>query len=128
MGRRHLTVNEIESTLRRGKSVEGFVGVCDRDGKAGFRHVSLSSSSDKIHVRIFETVDRDIDDSDVTEWGPLNASLTLGEADREFLFPTLSACFAYLESAWPGISCRLVNDGVLQDEYLDFRKAKRGNV
>lgn len=120
MGRRYLTQREVESALQRGRTVECFLGSCTREGIAGVRHVSIGMAGETIEMRLFETVDRGSTEFlDLYEFGPLNVSLAQGEADEVHAFASLKKCLATMEIRWPGSVTRLVNQGVLQDEYRD---------
>ena len=127
MGRRYLTLDEAEGVLRRGRSVEFFAGSCDREGKRGFRHGSISLDGSAVRLCVFETTDLDLVDQDITEWGPLNPAIAHGEADHCQTFSSLQGCFASLNENWPGSATKLVNEGMLQDEYRDYRRSKSIN-
>lgn len=72
-------------------------------------------------ARLFET--RDLGGPnflDLYGFGPLNPDLELDEADQISSFPSLAECLAFMDQRWEGSSARLVNEGVIQDEYADF--------
>jgi len=121
MARRYLLRNEVEGALRRGKTVESFLGGFKDAGGPGIRHISINMNGTAITARFYETAD--IGDPaflDIYEFGPLNSSLDHGEADEILDFSSLGDCLDYMEKSWPGSSGRLVSEGVLQDEYADF--------
>jgi hypothetical protein len=118
MGRRYLTPVEAGAALNRGKSIECFIGPCQRDGRRGFQHCSMRLCEGGVKLSVFETSDLGLDESDVTEWGPLNSTLELGDADETSTFRSLTECLASMEERWPGSSSKLVNEGMLQDEYV----------
>jgi hypothetical protein len=121
MGRRYLSRLQVESALRRGKTVECFLGPCTRGGVAGIRHASVASIDGKVELHLFESADRgSVTHLDLYEFGPLDASLALGEADQVDAFESLDECLHAMEARWPGSAGRLLNEGMLQDEYRDY--------
>lgn len=129
MSRRYLLTDEVGALLRRGTAVEGFLGACSRDGKQGVRWLSLRSSGEDLELRIYESADIGSSEYlDVYEFGPLNSELQIGEADETFSFADLQSCLAALSRRFPGASERLVNQGIIQDEYADFILRDRKNA
>jgi hypothetical protein len=125
MTRRYLLRDEVDGALRRGNSVECFLGSCERAGKPGVRHLSLNLDDGTVVVGLFET--QDLGDPaflDLYEFGPLNDALGLGDAEQTVRFSSLDECLAFMEDHWPGSSGHLINEGVLQDEYADFLAAR----
>ncbi|MEQ1812462.1 MAG: hypothetical protein ABL889_21210 [Terricaulis sp.] len=121
MGRRYLTIDEALFALKRGKAIECFLGPCARGGAHGIRHASITLVGDKIQLRVFETADKgNATFLDLYEFGPLDPSLAPGDADEISAFPTWEACVAAMRARWPERASRLVNEGVLQDEYCDY--------
>lgn len=121
MGRRYLSRNEVESALRRGKTVECFLGPCARGGVAGIRHASVALINGRVELSLFETADRgSAEFLDLYEFGSLDVSLALGDADEVNVFETLEECLVAMETRWLGSATRLVNQGILQDEYRDY--------
>ena len=57
MTRRYLLRDEVDGALRRGNSVECFLGSCERAGKPGVRHLSLNLDDGTVVVGLFETQD-----------------------------------------------------------------------
>ena len=127
MSRRYLSPSEAAGALRRGKSVECFLGKCARDGQSGIRWLSISREQESQVIRLYETADLgDSNFVDVYEFGPLNGELEPGEADEQICTPDMDACWDLLEQRFPGSTKRLVNEGVIQDEYADFVATGRG--
>ncbi len=121
MTRRYLDVSEVTSALQRGKSVECFLGACNRSGAGGFRWLSVRSQSNAVQVSLFEAADKGSEElRDIYEFGPLDPSLELGEAAESMEFSELATCLRALSERFPGSTSRLVNEGVVQDEYADF--------
>lgn len=119
MGSRYLTFDEAWSALKRGKTVECLLGSCERYGARGIRHASITLV--EVQLRVFDTADKEhAAFLDLYEFGPLDPSLSPGDADEVSAFPTLEACVAVMQARWPERGTRLVNEGVLQDEYGDY--------
>lgn len=120
MGRRYLTFDEALSALRRGKPVECFLGSCERNGARGIRHASITLVGEDVQLQVFDTADEGSATLlDLYDFPPLDPSLSPGDADEVLFFPTLEACISALQDRWPEHGTRLVNEGVLQEEYRD---------
>ena len=121
MPRRYLTLSEAESTLNRGNSIECFLGYCERDTQPGINWLSISSSDEKIYLKIYETADLGNKNFlDLYGFGPLNPELELDEPDEEKVFDSFNSVIAEIEVMFPTSSARFVNQGVIQDEYSEF--------
>lgn len=126
MGRRYLTSEEVEVALRRGKSVECFIGPFLANGRKGVRHLSLSATRTGIEMRVFETADiGSADYLDLYRFGPVSPDVEFGDADLEVTFANLAECLSYLEKGWPGCTHTLVNQGMVQEEYADYLAGDR---
>lgn len=124
MSRRYLLPSEVKSALHRGKTVECFVGACQRDGREGIQWFSIRAAEDKhtFVLRVFETADLgDAEHLDLYEFGPLNQELLLEESGERFVFNDFDLLVQELEVRFPGSSRKLVNEGVVQDEYAAFK-------
>jgi hypothetical protein len=117
--RRYLTISEGEAALRRGKAVECFLGACDRSGIRGFRWLSIRQDSEAILASVYETAPAG-DMLDVYELPPLDPDREPDEADEVFAVTQHDEIWSVLEGRFPGSTARLVNEGVIQDEYADF--------
>lgn len=125
MGRRYLLRDEIEGVLRRGRTVECFLGACERDGKPGVRHVVLSMLDRAVAVRVYDSADRGSPEFlDIDEFGPLDPEVEHGDPDQVIEFASLEECLASMSQRWPGSSGRIVNEGVVQDEYADYVRGR----
>jgi len=121
MGRRYLLREEAEASLRRHRSVECFLGDCAREGRPGIRHLSLILENGAIVMRLYETADLGRPDFlDISEFGPLDPDLADGDADEVEKFVTFDDCLQTMRQRWPGSDRRLVNEGIVQDEYADY--------
>lgn len=127
MTRRYLLKDEVGAALRRGRSVECFLGACGSAGKPGVRLLSMDLADGVFVARLFEMQDLGGPAFlDLYEFAPLDCAVEHGDADQIFSFGSLEECLAFIHQRWPGSSERLVNEGVIQDEYADF-VAKRSN-
>lgn len=119
--RRYLTLSEAESALNRGKSIECFVGSCERDGQRGIKWLSASRCGENLRLAIFETADLgSADFLDLHEFGPMNPALEPDEPDEEKMFENFRSLVSEVEALFPGSTARFVNEGIIQDEYSDF--------
>ena len=121
MARRYLTLSEAESALNRGKSIECFLGYCERDGRRGIKWLSASRRGESVRLAIFETADIGNEGFlDLYEFGPLNPALELDEPDEKRIFENFPSFISEVETMFPSSTTRFVNEGVIQDEYSDF--------
>ena len=126
MPRRHLTISEANSSLKNGKTIECFLGSCRRGDQPGIKWFSASRRRGNVCLKIYETADLgDEDIIDLYEIGPLNPELELEDPDEEIEFKNFDALVSHIESKFPKSSSRFVNEGVIQDEYLEFIKRGR---
>ena len=125
MTRRYLLKDEVAAAFRRGKAVECFLGPCGRAGKPGVRYIAISGNGATVVARLFESQDLGGPEFlDLYEFGPIDPALEHGEPDESVSFPSLDECLTFMDERWAGSSERLVNEGVLQDEYADFVAAR----
>lgn len=128
MARRYLSVTEAAGALRRGKSVECFLGRCGRNGEPGIRWLSIYPEGEGAVIRIYESADvGSADFLDVYSFGPLNGELEPDEADEQISTSAEEDCWTILEQRFPGSTARLVNQGMMQDEYADFVANRSGS-
>jgi hypothetical protein len=119
--RRYLESNEIDLALRRGRSVECFLGPCIRDGRNGIRWLTIRKHGDLTKVSLYESEDAGSSDFiDLYEFGSLDPARESDEPAEQLVFSDLSACIAALSARFPDGALRFVNEGVIQDEYADF--------
>ena len=124
MSRRYLSVREAESAVASGKTVECFLGKCERNGTQGIRWLAISLSPDRNHVllRRYDSADLGTPDYvDLYEFGPLDPSLEQEDADEIFEFNEFSELWAAMEQHFPGSTALLLNHGVIQDEYQSYK-------
>lgn len=124
MTRRYLSEDEVRVALRLSRAVECLVGACSRDGQAGIRWLSIraGANTQSFTLSIYDTADFGIErGADLYEYGPLNPELELDEPDEEVRFEEFDQLWSTLESRFPDSTRRLVNAGVIQDEYISFK-------
>lgn len=121
MSRRYLALSEAESALQRGKTVECFIGPCERGGARGVKWLAASLRGKIYRMNIYETADHGNERHlDLYEFGPLDPALELDQPDHTKVFDNFQTLIAEMETVFPGSSAKLVNEGVIQDEYSDF--------
>ncbi|WP_395005389.1 hypothetical protein [Undibacterium sp.] len=126
MPRRYLTLSEANATLNRGKSIECFIGACEKDGTPGVRWISISDRNKGICVAVFESADIGNESFlDVYAFGPLDSELEFGDPAKEVCFDEFTEAMSEIEAMFPSSSLKLVNEGMIQDEYLEFLKVDR---
>ena len=126
MSRRYLTLSEAKSALDRGNTIECFLGTCVRNGERGIKWLSLSSRGEKVGLAIYETADLGNESHlDLYEFGPLDPNLELDEPDQEKLFSDFESAISEVDQTYPASSTKLMNEGVIQDEYSDFMSRGR---
>jgi hypothetical protein len=125
MPRRYLTEAEAMSALRRGKAVEAFLGACSRDGAPGVRWLQVCERSTGLDLRVYESADVGSEDFlDLYEFGPLDPALDQDEANEVHSFLTFGECVRMVEDRWPGAALKLVNEGIVQDEYAEYLRTR----
>ena len=118
MPRRYLSDTEIDQRLRRGGSVEAFLGGGVVKGQRTIRWIVLRYDSDRVRGELWEALD-----ARNSEWLDVYFFGTLNEGDEQPLvyhFDCLQDSLTELEHRFPNISQRFVNEGVVQDEYADY--------
>ncbi len=126
MVRRYLSLTEAGEVLRRGESVECFVGAIEREGERGIRWLSIRSHGSGVEVAVYESADLGSGNfTDVHEFWPLDDSLEFEDPAQRLTFCTFSEAVKAIESSYPGSASRLVNELVVQEEYADFISSRR---
>lgn len=121
MSRRYLTSSEAEAAMNRGKSVECFLGSCERDSKPGIKWVSARAGGNGVRVSVYETADLGNEEFiDVYEFGPLNPDLEFEDPDETLNFSSFAEFLSGIENKFSGSTSRLVNEFIIQDEYADY--------
>ena len=124
MARRYLTTEEAESAIKRGRRIECFVGAFGVH-RAGLLWLSINAGPEdgELTVECYVSADRGGEDFvDVYEFGPLDEALEMDEPDQILRFYDFDSLWVSLAHQFPGSVARLVNEGVIQDVYLDFKR------
>jgi len=124
MARRYLTTEEAESAIKRGGRIECFMGSFGGD-LAGLLWLSINAGDGdgQLTVECYVSADRGGEDFvDVYEFGPLDETLEMDEPDQILKFCDFDSLLVALAQQFPGSVAHLVNEGVIQDEYLDFKR------
>ena len=120
MSRRYLTRSEAKSALRRQKNVEAFLGGFTEGEELAIRRLLISGNGEEVSAEIWESPDIGSEDyADVYSFGTLDH-----DVEAAVLYPTqtFESFLEIIDEQYPGTSARLVNEGVVQDEYLDFKR------
>jgi hypothetical protein len=119
---RHLALIDVSSALRRGRSVEQFLG--QSPASTGFvRHVELRPSGADIELWIY-----DVEDIGSEDYSDLYGFPYLEQDGSHSPVATFRDSFAAIEHARQELSAspsRWVNLGVAESEYLDYIRAGR---
>lgn len=119
---RHLPATDIPAILRRGKSVEQFVGRSPANPDY-IRHIELRPSNDSIQLWVY-----DVEDIGGEEWLDLYDFPYLepdGPEAPVAIFQDAQAAVAYAASTFLAAPDRWTNQLIAQDEYLDYIRADR---
>ena len=116
MSRRYLTIEEAESSLKRGKNVEIFIGGFEHESNTCIRWISFESSNKGVIAKVWESIDEGSRDyCDIYSFTPLS-----GEWDKPVSSTFADSISTVLEKL--AISeTKFVNLGIAQDEYADFK-------
>ena len=120
MARRYLTRSEAASAIRRQRTVEAFLGGFDAGEEKSIRRLVIYGDGTGVSAEIWESPDIGSEDfADVYEFGTLDHD---GEPAVIFPRQSLEGFLDVIDAQYPGTSARLVNEGVVQDEYLDYKR------
>jgi len=121
MTRRYLSNTEAKTNLNRGKSVECFIGGCGNDNQRGIEWFSISKVKEGYLASIYQTADLGSDEYfDVYSFGPLNENLDYEDADELLRASSFEQVLVLLGQRFKRADFKLVNQFVIQDEYLDY--------
>lgn len=119
---RHLLATDIAATLRRGKSVEQFLGRSPVDADH-IRHVELRPSDGLIEVWVYDVEDiGDEEYLDLYDFPDLEPDGPEGPAAT---FPDSPAAVEYASASLSADPARWVNAGMSQSEYFEYIRAGR---
>ena len=118
MSRRYLSVDEAKFALQRGKEVEIFLGGFEWSGLKCIRWASFVFIDKDFVGKLWEVIDEGSENFlDIYSFSPIS-----GEWE-----PIKEATSSEFEKVLEMFDCpnnRLVNSGVLQDEYSDYLASK----
>jgi hypothetical protein len=118
MSRRYLTKSEADSALRRGKTIELFVGGCEVENQKCVRWASFNLSGSAVKGSLWEAVDQGSEDYlDI---------YTFDSPTGDYNEPVLVVETESVELAAKALGLNelnFVNQGVVQDEYLAYLKS-----
>ncbi|MEU1344513.1 hypothetical protein [Streptomyces sp. NPDC005827] len=125
---RHLTPAFALGALRRGKQIEQFLGATETDGRHGLRWIAISPGRTGVTIYLSDVEDVGTDTFlDITEFPPLDPDEETWGREVAVL-PTPEEALHLAEHELAADPQRWVNDGVVCDEYQDFRAARRSNL
>ncbi|MER5960344.1 hypothetical protein [Streptomyces sp. NPDC001893] len=119
---RHLIPSFALSALQRGRQIEQFLGRVERDGQQGLRWIALSPGSSCVTIYVSDVEDVGTDNFlDITEFPPLDPEEETWGREIAVL-PTPVDALHLAEHDLAADPQRWVNQGIVCDEYQDFRK------
>jgi hypothetical protein len=118
---RYLIDPFIRSAISRGRSVEQFLGGFSYQGDPAIRWLSIRADDNGVVLSLYESYDPQEEDFvDVYSFPELEVEQ--GEAAAEHTCESIEEALALARSTYGASADRWVNDGVVQDEYGDYRK------
>jgi len=119
--RRYLTLSEAQLALDRGKQIEQFLGGHLVDGDPAIRYAVIRPDDNRIAATIYECFESPHPDFyDVGEFRGVYP-----DTDPEDLyFDSLEETVSFLKERNGVSTDRFVNQGLVCEEYRDYRKAK----
>jgi hypothetical protein len=120
---RHLDRTLVASVLKRGRSVENFVGRVPGTTVPSIRYIELRPVQDSVEVWVHDRDDSGgLEFTDLVEFAPLDP-----ERDEQpnAAFVDIEAAIAYAESTFGAARDRWTNVTVCHDDYADFVRAGR---
>jgi hypothetical protein len=116
MNRRYLTIEEASSVLGRGKEVEAFLGGFTDGEYSHIKWISFERESASFIGKVWQSLDEgSVDYLDIYSFTPSN-----GEWDTPIEIYTAES-LSDLITKLSAFELKLVNHGVVQDEYGDFK-------
>ena len=115
MARRYLNIQEAEVTLRRGKTVESFLGGFTLDGERCIRWADFQLNEAGVTANLWEAYDQGSE-----EYADI---YTFDSPHTEYIEPVKVVHSKNLEDAAKELGLteyKFVNRGVVQDEYLSY--------
>jgi hypothetical protein len=120
--RRYLTPSEAKLALDRGKQIEQFLGGYLAEGEPAIRYVVVRSDGERIVGTVYECLEPLNDNFyDVVEFHNVEPDTD----PEDFCFDTLEEAFSFLKYRNGVTENGFVNQGMICEEYKDFRLAKK---
>lgn len=123
MSRRYLSINEAKNRLLNGKEVESFLGGYKHEGKDAIRWLSFHVHIEQYHANLWEKLDQGNENFlDIHTFEGVDGD---DEATELFFNDSFEELLEILELRFPKLSSKLVNSGIVQDEYYNFKTSRR---
>jgi hypothetical protein len=120
--RRYLTISEAKSALARGKQIEQFLGSFYDGQDRAIRHAVIRPEGDRIIANVYECYEPTrADFFNVGEFQNVDPD----ENTEDFIFGSFEEAVSFLEYRNGLSSERFVNQGLVEEEYKDFRRVRR---
>ena len=120
---RHLDAAAVIATLKRGRSVESFLGSVPGSKALSVRYVELRPASQAVEVWVHDLEDRGSEEfTDLVEFPRLDGEDPDAPNAR---FNKAEEALAYAEKKLGAAPNRWTNAGVCHDDYADFVRAGR---
>ena len=120
--RRYLTLSEAKLALDRGKQIEQFLGGYLAGGEPAIRYAVIRPDGDRIVANVFECLETPHPSFyDVVEFQNVEPDTD----PEDFYFDSLVEAIDFLEYRNGATKDRFVNQGMICEEYKDYRLAKR---
>lgn len=110
---------EARSALRRGRSVESFLGLFDHAEGPAVRYVVIDERAGSVEIRVYESLESNC--VDFYGFPEADSALGQGDAAKELQFDTFTDAVSWLSMEYPGAGDRLVNQGVCEAVYWDLK-------
>jgi hypothetical protein len=118
---RYLTMSDAQSALNRGKQIEQFLGGYSAGGDPAIQYVVFRIEDEKTVVTIYECFETShANFYDVGEFQTVDPD----NDPEDHYFNSLEEAVSFLEERHGGVIDRFVNQGLVDEEYKDYRKAK----
>ncbi|KFN42865.1 hypothetical protein [Arenimonas oryziterrae] len=120
---RHHPVDTLESLLRRGKSLQQFIGGVSSSGETGVRWIELRPVFNGIQLWVFEA--EDVGTADHTDIYSFPALFGKPASFAAATLATEAEAIRYAKTQFAASPNYWVDPGMAQPDYIDFMKAGR---
>jgi hypothetical protein len=122
---RHLTPASAVSALGRGREIEQFLGGSVDGEVSSITSITISPRGDAFGVSVHEVLDVGSEDFlDVSEFPPIDEGEYVGEGRSLGTAASPADAIALAESIVAARPDRWVNQGMVGDEYADYRQSR----